>query len=274
MESSKKALEVGAYTSWNPVVTLSLKAPGFNPFENLKCDILVSQNLLFQIHNLCRYIEVENRTLRQLADGSQDEADDLLRAKEALEANAEARVGTFRVIQSRTRVMGWHFSRYSVQNSGYGLALFTLFSPELGLWVGTFHVIQSRTRVMGWRFSHYSVQNSGYGLALFTLFSPELGLWVGAFHVIQSRTRVMGWRFSRYSVQNSGYGLALFTLFSPELGLWVGAFHAVNYCASKHTQLMTPRTMVHVSNLTPGSECNPLRLALFTPLCCGQITFN
>jgi hypothetical protein len=25
--------------------------------------------------------------------------------------------------------------------AGYGLALFTLFSPELGLWVGTFHVI-------------------------------------------------------------------------------------------------------------------------------------
>ena len=36
-----------------------------------------------------------------------------------------------------------------------GLALFTLFSPELGLWVGTFHVIQSRTRVMGWHFSRY-----------------------------------------------------------------------------------------------------------------------
>jgi hypothetical protein len=51
-----------------------------------------------------------------------------------------------------------------------GLALFTLFSPELGLWVGTFHVIQSRTRV-----------------------------WVGTFHhVIQSRTRVMGWYFSRH----------------------------------------------------------------------------
>jgi hypothetical protein len=34
-------------------------------------------------------------------------------------------VGTFHVIQSRTRVMGWHFSpRYSVQNSGYRLALF------------------------------------------------------------------------------------------------------------------------------------------------------
>jgi hypothetical protein len=36
-------------------------------------------------------------------------------------------VGTFHhVIQSRTRVMGWHFSpRYSVQNSSYGLSLFT-----------------------------------------------------------------------------------------------------------------------------------------------------
>jgi hypothetical protein len=37
----------------------------------------------------------------------------------------EGRVGTFQVIQSRTRVMGWHFARYSVQNSGYGLAFFT-----------------------------------------------------------------------------------------------------------------------------------------------------
>jgi hypothetical protein len=64
---------------------------------------------------------------------------------EEMEEALEAGVGTFhRVIQFRTRVMGWHFSpRYSVQNSGYGLwvALFTLFRPELGLWVGTFHVI-------------------------------------------------------------------------------------------------------------------------------------
>jgi hypothetical protein len=56
-----------------------------------------------------------------------------------------AGLGTSHVIQSRTRVMGWHFSRHSVQNSGYGLALFTLFSPELGLWVGTFHVILQPT---------------------------------------------------------------------------------------------------------------------------------
>jgi hypothetical protein len=40
---------------------------------------------------------------------------------------SEGRVGTFHVIQSRTRVMGWYFSRYSVQNSGYGLVIFTLF---------------------------------------------------------------------------------------------------------------------------------------------------
>jgi hypothetical protein len=40
---------------------------------------------------------------------------------------------------SSRRRQGWLFSRYSVQNSGYGLALFTIFGPELGLWVGTFH---------------------------------------------------------------------------------------------------------------------------------------
>jgi hypothetical protein len=42
-----------------------------------------------------------------------------------------------------------------------GLAIFTLFSPEFGLWVGTFHhVIQSRTRVMGWHFSRYFAVNT------------------------------------------------------------------------------------------------------------------
>jgi hypothetical protein len=58
--------------------------------------------------------------------------------KAALQARV-GRVGTFHDVLSRTRVMGWHFSRCSVQNSGYGLALFTMFCPELGLWVGTFH---------------------------------------------------------------------------------------------------------------------------------------
>jgi preprotein translocase subunit Sec63 len=48
---------------------------------------------------------------------------------------------------------GWgHFSpRYSVQNSGYGLALFsTLFSPELGLWVGTFHHVVLQSQNTSW----------------------------------------------------------------------------------------------------------------------------
>jgi hypothetical protein len=67
----------------------------------------------------------------------------------------------------------------SMQQGGaaVGLALFTLFSPELGLWVGTFHVIQSRTRVMGWHFSrHFAVKtqidDSRYAPCTVTYLTP------------------------------------------------------------------------------------------------------
>jgi hypothetical protein len=87
----------------------------FQPLH-LKCDILVSI-FAFQMQlNLHRYATGHGW------------------------ANAVARFGAIAAS-----------SMYSM--SAVGLALFTLFSPELGLWVGTFHIIQSRTRVMGWQFS-------------------------------------------------------------------------------------------------------------------------
>jgi hypothetical protein len=99
---------VGLYKLNSVYPAIESASAWFHPQPlNLKCDILVSKSA-FKC-NLCRY-----------SAG--------FRAPQS--RGCAGRVGTFHVIQSRTRVMGWHFSRYSVQNSGYGLALSTLFCSD------------------------------------------------------------------------------------------------------------------------------------------------
>jgi hypothetical protein len=94
MELQRRLHELEAESSGGGAAAAAAEAEAFTEMERLALEQLQAE--LEAMESSKKALEVENRTLRALTGGSQDEADDLLRAKHALEANAQVRVGTFR----------------------------------------------------------------------------------------------------------------------------------------------------------------------------------